>query len=203
MEITNESHGIAFAALIGSSTYTKSGLARELGITPQSIYNWEVRGVPAKNSFQVARILGCSPSDISEVDEKSSFAEISPFNERLSVVKCYKESGGIDGDMVLDSGCFPGINSPAAVIVESLAMSPRYRSGDRLIFDQSRHPTPGDTVVVREPSGRLLVRAYKELDTDGNYQLTALSDDWPTITSNESDGSYELLGPALGLIRGF
>lgn len=209
MNKSKESLGAEFAKAIDGSGFTKSELAREVGVSPQSVNNWLARGVPPRYAFQVARLLNATPSAISGVVEKESFISISPYNERLVVAPMYNESGeGVD-DCVIDvTACIPGLTpdrdafnnlSFVAVIAESSAMSPEINEGDITIVDTARPPRPGDVALARDPGGRYLIRRYSEVDTEGTYRLTPSSEDWPTITTNPEADNLDLVGTVIAV----
>lgn len=64
--------GARFAALLHASPYKSNEFAALLGYSnPQNMTNWKVRGVPPSHAIVAAEILGCQPSEISDIAETS------------------------------------------------------------------------------------------------------------------------------------
>jgi hypothetical protein len=95
--------GQAFAKALENNDLTKAEFARKMGLPQdsgaQTVQNWTLRGVSTKRSVRAAKLLNCSPDDISLVSTeedsavrenrnpygRSSFRRLSPREELLEI----------------------------------------------------------------------------------------------------------------------
>lgn len=199
--MNKENHGVAFARALANSGLTKSAFARELGVSPQSVQNWERRGCPARHAVAAGALLSADPSEISFI-ERTTALSLAPQSDRLVVLNRFLESGEQDGDRILDTAALPHPHDEGFILeVQSDAMAGRIEKGDTVVVCTNRHPRPGNLAVVRDPRGALIIRVYSEIDTKGTFSLAPESPHYPTITSTEDEGDYELIGIACALFR--
>ncbi len=188
-ESDDDSLAKEFKQAIEASDYSKSELGRLVGVSPQSVYHWERRGVPPRYAFQVAALLSVAPSAISHVVS----APESPVGEsNVLTVPVFDESGAARYDYMLDvSRLAVADQDVRALEIGSAAMAPRLNAGDLVFFLYGRSPHPGELCVAKTGQGELIVRRYRLTDTEGAVQLLAESPDWPTLISEKNDGKIE------------
>lgn len=195
-----EHHGIAFRAALQASGESKSSIARALGVSPQSIYHWETRGVPSRFASKVGGYLGIEPSEISAIEKGGARPEPEGIRRTITA-PVVDEKGATRTDLMLDSRLFRldiGIDI-SVLIKSSSAMAPEIGIGDLVVFTESRAPRPGELCVARNPAGDLIIRRYREIDGEGTIALSATSPDWPEIVVRPESG-YQVIGSVLTLI---
>lgn len=174
-------------------------LAERLGVTRQSVQQWETGQTGPKRKLieKVALALGLSVSALNPLAANVTQIKI-PGRAivpvfTLSSVALTKE-GQLVGTSVTDYG-FVSINinqdSGFAVLVEDDSMSPSYQIGDVLIVDRSLNPENGDDVVIIFDTQPALLRRYVPRGQDRHgrhvFDLVSPSADCVTLTVKEDD----------------
>lgn len=165
-------------------------VARELGVTPQAVHQWEVRKRPkGENLRKLATLYGCSIDHFENGDPNNrnsitpldgvSLREIPliPFEELVMVsqasdLKAAKKK--------LTTNFHAGPNS-FAFIVEDTSMEPEVRKGEAVIIDKDLAVEPGDFIVAFIEGENLTV--YRKFIYDG-------PDHCRLIPINEAHRSY-------------
>lgn len=195
--MNRESNGAAFAQAVERSSLTKSKLARALGVSPQSVTNWERRGVPSRYALAVSKLLHVDPGEISPVEVRDIPGEYGA-GVSAALVTMYGESGARIGLRYADAGLVE--DDALLLLVETGAMNPAIVKGDVLVVSCGTSPLPGQTVVAQDPGGRYLVRRYREVVPGGAFQLVPECDDFAPVTV-DPDSGYKLIGTVASLTR--
>ena len=160
-------------------------LAKELGITPQSVYEWVREGKPPdrKRMKEIARVLEVSPAWLEFGDQpqiilggKAKQDSSSPIlsikgSPRKEIPVVGTTQGGPDHHWE-ELGYPTGWGEEYAVIesddphayllrVEGESMSPRINAGEYVLVEPSIEAQPGDTVVVRMVSGEVMLKYFR------------------------------------------
>lgn len=195
--MNRESNGASFAEAVERSRLTKSQISRALGVSPQSVTNWEKRGVPSRYALAVAQLMHVDPGDISSVEVRDIPGTYGA-GVSAALLPMYRESGARAGFRYADAGLVD--DDSLLLLVESEAMAPAITKGDVLAVSCGASPLPGQTVVAQDPAGRYLVRRYREIVPGGAFQLVPACDDFASITV-ETESGYKIIGTVSALIR--
>lgn len=79
------------------------------------------------------------------------------------------------------------------------ALLPRIERGTQLVFSKSDEPTPGKGVLVRDSSGELHIRKYKQ-GLAGSFVAQALNEEYATLERGR-DG-LEIVAVLRGVLSG-
>ena len=177
-------------------------LARALNTSPQTINNWEARGISKKGLIHIQNTLGISATWLETgqgprlFQEKSNVTPV-PLGARkvplISYVQAGHWTGVVDSfqrndahdwlmtDLELSGSSF-------ALEIKGDSMLPDFRPGDRVIIDPEVSPQPGDCVVAKNGDEEATFKKYRPrgVDTNGNmvFELVPLNDDYPTMRSD-------------------
>lgn len=189
--------------------YGQTALARHLGVSPQTLFNWESRGISKKGLITCQQVLGISASWLECGQGNRSLNEAS--NADYSGLGQYKIP------LISDEQALNWSNSmsakelhietylpsqepvPAhqfAVTLSGDSMEPRFFAGDRIVIDAKLRPEPGEFVLAKTDDDKLLFRKYRPRSTNGNgvlvFELMPLNDDFPSIRSDSHE--IEIIG---------
>lgn len=180
----------------------QSELARTLNTSPQTIYNWESRGVSKQGMLLAQRIVGCSASWLETGKGPMSLSEstsITPMDfgvHRIPIIS-YVQAGDWTGaydlnapvdadewlltDMELSDSSF-------ALEIKGDSMLPEFKPGDRVIVDPVIAPQPGDYVVAKNGEKEATFKKYRPrgMNERGNvvFELVPLNEDYPSMRSD-------------------
>lgn len=180
----------------------QSELARTLNTSPQTIHNWESRGVSKQGMLLAQRIVGCSASWLETGKGPMSLSEslnITPVElgaHRIPMIS-YVQAGGWTGvydpyapgdadewlltDLELSDGSF-------ALEIKGDSMLPEFKPGDRVIVDPVIAPQPGDYVVAKNGEEEATFKKYRPrgMNERGDvvFELVPLNEDYPSIRSD-------------------
>lgn len=180
----------------------QSDLARVLNTSPQTIHNWETRGISKQGLLSIQTTLGILASWVQSghgpkfVLDKSNVSTAQIGTKQiplLSYVSAGHWTGAVDAfqpndahdwlvtDLELSDGAF-------ALEIKGDSMLPEFRPGDRVIIDPDITPQPGDFVVAKNCDDEAMFKKYRPrgMDASGNiiFELVPLNDDYPTMRSD-------------------
>lgn len=184
-----------FAAkeLKGISTQTE--LARSLSASPQTLVNWESRGVSKRGLLHAQRVLGCLASWVEtgagdmamgahHVAPRSDDGEALIRIESLANVASMgpgeheEEHDMVLGEITLTPKFITERlrpSDPAAmrfIHARGDSMEPTFHSGDILLVDTGRHEITVDGVYVLAAHGRLFIKRVRQR-IDGSYEISS------------------------------
>lgn len=180
----------------------QSELARALNTSPQTIHNWESRGVSKQGMLLAQRIVGCSASWLETGNGPMSLSEspnVTPVEleaHRIPMIS-YVQAGVWTGtydryapgdadewlltDLELSDGSF-------ALEIKGDSMLPEFKPGDRVIVDPVIAPQPGDYVVAKNGEEEATFKKYRPrgMNERGDvvFELVPLNDDYPSMRSD-------------------
>lgn len=182
----------------------QSDLARVLNTSPQTINNWETRGISKQGLLSIQNTLGISASWVQSghgqkfVLDKSNVSTAQIGSKQiplLSYVSAGAWTGAVDAfqpndahdwlvtDLELSEGAF-------ALEIKGDSMQPEFKPGDRVIIDPDISPQPGDFVVAKNGEEEATFKKYRprSMDASGKlvFELVPLNDDYPTMRSDIS-----------------
>jgi len=194
---------------------SQSELATALGITPQSVQQWEDAksdmGPKRSRLGDVETALGLPPGSLTRDDywrveqDKPAYkihnvSTSAPDHLQIPVID-YIQAGNwtdiqdlgasvdyIGTDMELSDKAF-------AVIIEGDSMKPDFTPGDKVIIDPQVQPVPGDYVIAKlAHEDKATFKKYRPRgkDKDGKeiIELVPLNEDHPSLTINASNPGY-------------
>jgi SOS-response transcriptional repressor LexA len=190
------------AALETKGIGGQSELARALNTSPQTVNNWEARGISKKGLLLIQTVLGISASWLETgkgaalVNDKTNvlLADIGTRQIPLiSYVQAGNWTGAVDPfqpndahdwlmtDLALSGNAF-------ALEIKGDSMLPEFKPGDRVIIDPNVQPQPGDLVVAKNGEDEATFKKYRPrgIDANGNmvFELVPLNEDYPSIRSD-------------------
>ena len=180
----------------------QSELARTLNTSPQTIYNWESRGVSKQGMLLAQRIVGCSASWLEtgkgpmSLSESTNIAHMELGAHRIPMIS-YVQAGAWTGaydlyapvdadewlltDLELSDGSF-------ALEIKGDSMLPEFKPGDRVIVDPVIAPQPGDYVVAKNGEEEATLKKYRPrgMNERGDvvFELVPLNEDYPSMRSD-------------------
>lgn len=180
----------------------QSELARTLNTSPQTIHNWESRGVSKQGLLLAQRIFGCSASWLESgkgsmsLSESSNATPTSMGANRIPLIS-YVQAGVWTG--VMDP-CSVGntddwlmtdlelSGSAFALEIKGDSMLPEFKAGDRVIIDTEVRPQPGDYVVAKNGEEEATFKKYRPrgMNERGGmvFELVPLNEDYPSMRSD-------------------
>lgn len=181
----------------------QSDLARALNTSPQTVNNWEARGISKKGLLHIQTTLGISASwlEIGEgkkfVHDKSNVAPAQIGSKQIPLISYVRAglwAGAVDPfqpndahewlmtDLDISDGAF-------ALEIKGDSMLPDFQPGDRVIIDPSVRPQPGDYVVAKNGEEEATFKKYRlrSINEQGVevFELVPLNPDYPSIRSDE------------------
>lgn len=180
----------------------QSQLARTLNTSPQTIHNWESRGISKQGILLAQRIVGCSASWLETGKGPMSLSELSNVSPvelgacripMISYVQAAVWTGTYDPhapghtsewlmtDLELSGSAF-------ALEIKGDSMLPEFKSGDRVIIDPAIAPQPGDYVVAKNGEEEATFKKYRPrgMNESGDVviELVPLNEDYPSMRSD-------------------
>jgi SOS-response transcriptional repressor LexA len=191
------------AARESSGIRGQSDLARALNTSPQTVNNWENRGVSKQGLLHIQSTLGISASWIETgqgkkfVQDKSNVSASQIGHKQIpliSYVHAGHWAGAVDAfqpndahdwlvtDLDLSEGAF-------ALEIKGDSMLPDFSPGDRVIIDPDIQPQPGDYVVAKNGEDEATFKKYRlrSINDQGEpvFELVPLNPDYPSIRSDQ------------------
>lgn len=181
----------------------QSDLARALNTSPQTVNNWETRGISKKGLLHIQNTLGISASWV-ETGQGRKFVQVknnvSPAQigskqiPLISYVRAGLWAGAGDlpqpgdaqewlmTDLELSDGAF-------ALEIKGDSMLPEFNPGDRVIIDPAIRPQPGDYVVAKNGEDEATFKKYRLRGANEQgvevFELVPLNPDYPSIRSDQ------------------
>lgn len=188
----------------------QSALAKELGASPQTIHNWELRGISKQGLVNAQRVIGVSASWLETGQGTMALAGMqnvapAPADTRPIPLISYVQAGswtdvvdsyepGDAGDYLLTDLELSG--SAFALEIKGDSMLPEFKPGDRVIIDPAVVPQPGDYVVAKNGDNEATFKKYRprEVNQHGDlvFELVPLNEDYPSMRSDVT--SIRILG---------
>lgn len=180
----------------------QSDLARALNTSPQTVNNWEARGISKKGLLQIQATLGISAQWIETgqgrkfVQDKSNIAAAQIGSKQIPLIS-YVRAGhwaGI-GDPFQPNDAHEWLmtdldisDSAFALEIKGDSMLPDFNPGDRVIIDPNVKPQPGDYVVAKNGEEEATFKKYRlrSINEQGIevFELVPLNPDYPSIRSD-------------------
>ena len=179
----------------------QSDVARLLNISPQTLNNWEARGISKNGLLAAQKIVGCSahwletgfgPMSMSG----SESANVTPAlaGTRKVPLVSYVQAGFMK-EMVAQAAASEWLltdlelsENAFALSIKGDSMLPEFKEGDRVIIDPAVQPQPGDFVVAKNGAEEATFKKYRPrgLNERGDevFELIPLNDDYPSMRSD-------------------
>ena len=199
------------AAKVLKRIYGQSELARAVNASPQTIHNWQQRGISKQGMLKAQEIIGCSalwletgsgPMSLNVLCHSSQLFSKTNQIPLIRPDQALKVSASVASPSLGEplGWLFTHSNlSPLAFALEisGNSMHPLFQEGDWIILDPMVVPEPGDFIVAKCGEKRdLIFRKYrpKGQDISGNmsFELVPLNEDFPSVRSNIV--SVEIIG---------
>ena len=182
----------------------QSALARVLNSSPQTIHNWELRGVSKQGLLLSQRVIGCSASWVETGQGEmlvGATQNVGPADmgakkiPLISYVQAGCWTGIVDnylpGDaddwLLTDLDLSP---SAFALQIKGDSMLPEFKEGDRVIIDPNVGPLPGDFVVAKNGDDEATFKKYRPRGVNEQgaqvFELVPLNEDYPSMRSDST-----------------
>lgn len=187
----------------------QSDLARALNASPQTINNWEERGISKQGMVKAQEVIGCSVTWIETGKGPMQVSSGTDHKFDLNVVSVPMGVREIPVISAIQAGQLTEIVDPFppgagfakvytddeelsrwafALEIDGDSMLPEFRPGDRVVIDPDMAPQPGDFVVAKNGHQEATFKKYRPrgVDKDGNmvFELVPLNEDYPTMRSD-------------------
>lgn len=191
------------AAKVLKRIYGQSELARAINASPQTIHNWQERGISKQGMLKAQEVIGCSALWLETGNGPMSLNVLCNSSQLFSKTNQIPLIRPDQALKVNSSAASPAIGDPLgwlftqsdlssrayALEVSGNSMQPVFHPGDWIILDPMAAPEPGDFVVAKYGEKKeLIFRKYrpKGLDNSGNmtFELVPLNEDFPSLRSN-------------------
>lgn len=192
----------------------QSDLARALNASPQTVKNWESRGVSKQGMLDAQRLIGCSAlwletglGTMLAVNEKRADYNVEQGPDirgtvpLISWVQAGSWCGVVDnfapGDAEDWMPCIKRVGPHAfALRVRGVSMEPKYQDGDIIFVDPDVAAEHGKNVIVRLDDAQ--EATFKNLVVEGSRRfLRPLNPDWPEKMI-EVNGNATICGVVVG-----
>ncbi len=180
----------------------QSALARLLEATPQTLHNWEQRGISKQGLLHSQKMVGCSAAWLETGVGRMEFGveknvTIAPVGERRIPLISYVQAGhwtdvtdsyqpGAGDEYLLTDRDVSA--STFALEIKGDSMLPEFKEGDRVIIDPNVAPQPGDFVVAKNGEGEATFKKYRPrgMNERGDviFELVPLNEDFPSLRSD-------------------
>lgn len=184
----------------------QSAVARLLGESPQTVRNWETRGISKKGLLVSQRVIGCSanwletgagqmqarartelPINVSSANVGArqipliSYVQAGLMTETIDLYVAGDAEDWLLTDLDLSESAF-------ALRIKGESMLPEFREGDTVIIDPSVEPLPGDYVVAKNGENEATFKRYRPRGTNDQgvkvFELVPLNEDYESIRSD-------------------
>lgn len=203
------------AALKIKGIATQSALAKAMHATPQTINNWESRGISKRGMLDAQRFIGCSADWLetgfgSMLVNKSAASgpEKTGGQEVLVHLLANKASMGIGddelaedvigGEIVLTRDFVDRLHPARAESLRFIhaygdSMAPTLNSGDVLLVDTSVKDVKIDGIYVLKAHERLFVKRVRQR-MDGHYEISSDNPTHKTVDVLNGDNQVSVIG---------
>ncbi len=185
----------------------QSAVARLLNASPQTLKNWESRGISRDGMITAQEIIGCSSTWLksgegemvaggASVSSDQNVVPVSMGTRRIPLVS-YVQAGtmtdivdpypiGAASDWLL-TDLELGPNA-FALTIKGDSMFPDFKEGDAIIVDPAVVPLPGDFVVAKNGENEATFKKYRPrgVNEAGQevFELVPLNEDYPSMRSD-------------------
>ena len=198
------------AAKVLKHVYGQSELPRLFNVSPQTIHNWQARGISKQGMLKAQEMVGCSASWLETGMGQMSLIQASSImvGNNIQIPLITSEQAARFSRTSRNSAL---LQEPRAWLFTQLslsarsfametsgsAMAPEFEEGDWIIVDPMVEPEPGDFVVARYGTkDTAILRKYRPRGLDAShkmlFELVPLNDDHPCIRSHID--SVEIIG---------
>ena len=204
-------------------TVGQSAVARLLGVTPQTIYNWEQRGISRQGMIDAQRIIGCSAAWL-ETGQGQQLVE-SGFPVKNMISAAAEQLAGVRVDLLANSasmGLGTDVHDTDALcghitLTDSFArnqikpsrpealrfihaygdsMEPTFSSGDVLLVDTGVGDVKIDGVYVLRAHDRLFIKRVRQR-MDGHFEISSDNPTHRTVDVLNGDHEVAVVGRVL------
>jgi len=179
----------------------QTALARLLNSTPQTLHNWEQRGISKQGLLLAQKVVGCSASWLETGAGAMAMNTIrnvvsSAVGEKHIPLISYVQAGAwtsiVDNFQPGDADEFlltdqELSDSAFALQIKGDSMLPEFKEGDRVIIDPLVQPNPGDFVVAKNGDDEATFKKYRPRGVNENgtvlFELVPLNEDYPSLHS--------------------
>jgi SOS-response transcriptional repressor LexA len=185
----------------------QSAVARALNESPQTVKNWETRGVSKAGALKAEELLGIRAAWVLKGEGEMSAragaafhpnAKPIPLGMRQYPVISHVQAGALK-EIAVPYGPGDGFDVEYGdddasqwsffLEIEGDSMLPDFRPGDRVLIDPDVSPNPGDFVAARNTKQEATFKKYRVrgIDESGQevFELVPLNDDYPVLRSDE------------------
>jgi SOS-response transcriptional repressor LexA len=189
--------------------FGQTTLSRHLGVSPQTLNNWEIRGISKKGLITCQQVFGLSahwiefgkgPKSLNETPN-AVYSDVG--NHKIPLIsdeqaldwsaKMSAKELRVDTYLHSDEAV---TSHQFAIYVHGDSMEPRFYDGDQIVIDTKLSPQPGEFVLSKTSKVELLFRKYRPRSTskDGDlvFELMPLNDDYPSVRSDNME--IEIIG---------
>lgn len=177
----------------------KSSLGRFLNQSPQTINNWQKRGIPRAELADLSRKVGCTIDWLElgtppmRASDSSSMPDEGQRFRPPSEVPVVGTTQGGPPDRIWEELQFPTgysdeylqVSTPDphayALRVVGSSMAPRIMEGEWLLVEPTGEAQPGDDVVVKTNDGRVMVKVLVSSHA-GTLILSSINESFERIT---------------------
>lgn len=167
----------------------KSTLARYLDESPQTLNNWEARGLSKSGMIKANALIGCQIGWLKSGTGLMTQLPMGGFavsTDKLTAVPVVgKSMGGLPERIFTDEGrltdgfdeyaeVFSGDPNAFVVRVEGNSMYPKFTQGDYALVEPNTDPEIEDDVIVRLVSGEVMLKRL--MSRRGGIKLASYND---------------------------
>lgn len=181
----------------------QSAVARALNESPQTVKNWETRGVSKAGALKAEELLGVRAAWLLTGEGamgggfKSNVQPVASGMRQYPVIS-HVQAGALK-EIAVPYGPGEGFDVEYGdddasqwsffLEIEGDSMLPDFRPGDRVLIDPDVTPRPGDFVAARNTKQEATFKKYRVrgINESGQevFELVPLNDDYPVIRSDE------------------
>ena len=191
------------AARVLKRIHGQSELARAINASPQTIHNWQERGISKQGMLKAQEVIGCSALGLETGSGPVSLNVLCNSSQLFSEASQIPLIRPDQALKVNSTAAAPALGDPLgwlfthsnlssrayALEVSGNSMQPVFQEGDWIILDPMAVPEPGDFVVAKcGEKKELIFRKYrpKGLDNSGKmtFELVPLNEDFPSLRSD-------------------
>lgn len=195
------------AAKILRGVEGQSAVARLLNASPQTVKNWESRGISKDGMITAQEVIGCSSTwlkngtgemvaESAEPPQVANITRVPMGTRRIPLISCVQAGAMTEAidpyalgdaaewmltDLELSQNAF-------ALRIKGDSMLPEFREGDTVIIDPSVDPLPGDYVVAKNGENEATFKKYRPrgVNEQGQqvFELVPLNEDYPSMRSD-------------------
>lgn len=181
----------------------QSAVARALNESPQTVKNWETRGVSKAGALKAEELLGVRAAWLMTGEGAMGGAFKPNVQPVVLGMRPYpvisRIQAGALREISMPYGPGDGFDVEFGdddasqwsffLEIEGDSMLPDFRPGDRVLIDPDVSPNPGDYVAARNTKQEATFKKYRVrgIDPSGSeiFELVPLNDNYPVLRSDE------------------